>query len=296
MDLPGRFRAEENFTVDGHNHGLTSFYDGDFFQWFKFCESGQKAFDGKNYNQFYGKLKTDSDNTWRGGAYSDLIAPITDFSKFSEFTKKLSANKIWQKVATKFDQQMVRRRVRSEHDGEFDLDKKWDAQPFQNRAKKATSARIVKMNISGDFSSGVGPDVINDYGSFVVAIITMLERNGVQAEVTACYDGENFLSNGAKSFFRMRLKVKRADEYLPLNQLLKVFSTVWYRRAVFSLIVASAENLGKNVCDSLGNPWRRGGKCWDIINNEIFIYSVPSFEDQHHILEKLIEVVGEVKT
>lgn len=242
--------------------------------------SNAKSFDHHLY---------EGDDDFKGGSFDQLIEPHSDFSFYHDMMKEISDNKLWKSIIHRFDKQMVRRRSRSEHDGEWDYDKRFDVQPFQRREKKKEVVRNVKLVMEGSFSCGVSAETLNRYGSFVSAVISLLEKNGVLVEVYTCYTTDHVSQSGknAKSLF----KIKKADEYLPVSQILKAMSAVWYRRVVFGLIVSHAELHKEHHDYGLGRP-HQWGKVWEVKNKTLHIYSVPSFEDQHSIIQKLCEVIG----
>jgi hypothetical protein len=297
LDFPGKMVVQKKAMFEKNKYDTLVEYEGNFFDYFKFVTSDTPALaTGLNEERFKHHIFADSydDNQFKGGTLRDVIEPHKDFTVFHDAVKKISSNKLWKKMAHSFDMTSTRKRVRSAYDGDYDHDKRYDMEPFSRREIKPSIARIVRIRIDASFNCGVGAEQINRFGGFVAAIINLMERNGFLAELHVSHTGYNFMYCEGSSLMRNTLLVKKADEYMPPSKVLKVLSSVWYRRAGFSMIVAAAEICGNKVGDGLGTPYRYS-KVWEKIGNEIHIYSAPSSDEQNGILEKLIELVGERK-
>lgn len=301
FDIPGKFGVRTSkFSFKDCNYLSGAYYTGSFFDYFKYMKDEAGIKENKVKVAYKGHVELfemhvlgdtspgGGDNTWRGGSYKDMAAPHKNFHDYHQFMKRIQQEKLWREVSFAFEQTMQRRRTRSEYDGDFDFDKRWDAEPYQERTRKPQMTRVIKLVVEGSFSSGVSPETINEFASFVTAVITLFERNGVLVDLTVNHTGCNF-TNRADTIFFISLKVKRPDEYLPPSQILKCLSTVFYRRAVFALITACAEVLGHKVDSGLGTPYKFG-KCWERKDNELHIYGVPDHKQQHNIITSLLEL------
>lgn len=296
--IPGSFTIIRGHEFRGRTFKHWSEYRGDFYRLMKFCcEFPEMNDDGDspNLGKFKEYIIDTRDVSWVGGTYQALCEPLTDFSLYRDKLTKISSSKTYKNMVYAFDEAMVRRRVRSDYDGEYDLDKKWDSNPFHQRQPKKSCTRIVKLYVDAGFSCGVSAETIDEYGAFIAAFINIMERNSVLVEVHACYTGvgqhTGMWCQGEEEGFDFDILVKRADQYLPPGQLLKAFSTVFYRRTIFSLITASAEHMGKKVSDGLGSPFEFG-KCWELDGNNLRIFSVPSHKEQGQILDQLMNIIG----
>lgn len=300
-DLPLKFQEHQDYKIKDTTFERVSLCEGSFFEYLEFLKAKPnvaKINGGNNSASFNNKVyesrtgaKGGGDNSWVGGRFEDVLKPHSDFDDYHQALKKIQGDKLWREVVTAMGETMQRRRVRSEYDGDFDYDKRWDVEPYQERSKKPLSTRIVKLTVESSFSASVKSQTINAFAGFVGAVITLLEQSGILVELKVNDTGTNFLDNGKNCAFCISLNVKKADEYLPPAQVMKALSSVWYRRAIFGLICANAQNLRSEVSDGLGSPFRFGVP-WERKDNELFIYSVPDFGAQHKIVESLTELLG----
>lgn len=295
IQIPGKFTHLKNTSFLGRKYKDFIGYKGSFASYHQFVSSRPIAAGGHNAELFNRYLDVEAKHKragFSGGEYKDLITPVKDFTEFNEQRKTISQNKLWKNIVTQFSTAMVRRRVRSEYDGEFDYDKRYDIAPFSQRSKAPQTRRSVKLFMESSFSCHVKAETITQYGCFVAAIVNLLEANGTNVELVATYTSTGFLSGiYAASMFRFEQTVKQSDEYVPLGQLLRLASGVYYRRAIFSLIVLAAEYAGHQVSEGLGSPYQFG-KCWERKDGNLYIYSVPKFEQQEQILTELAKVIG----
>lgn len=289
VSIPGQFALERNVEVLGNRYDYVVNFKSHYFDIFKTFRERPEATKAKheyNMHRFNGDLY-EEDTQWKGGSFDDLMDESKDFTVYEEVRKKLSASEVWSKIVTQFNDVNTRRRKRNAYDGEYDHDKRWDSEPFSKREPAKTKARIVKLRVEAGFSSSVGSGTISQFSAFIAAIVNMLEQNGVLCEIIACKTAHGFLEDYSNSLYRFEYKVKEADEYLPVQSIMKVFSPNWYRRINFALISASAEFAGKEVDGGLGTPYAFG-KVWAADGDTINIFSVPDLTQQHNILEHLV--------
>lgn len=274
----------------------SSFYSVNFFEFFDFIAKNPKPKTGKNAERIPDFLCPRRDG-FAGGTFQDLISWDTDFSQFNDTLKKISQDKLWQQVQKRLGETTTRKRAKSEHDGEWSYDNRFDIKPFYRRTQSKQVTRIVRLYAESGFSFDVSTKTINAYGAFVAAVINMLEKHGVMVDFYIRYTSKNFIeparSNPPQSFLFIEMKVKSSDEYLPPQKILKAISSNWYRRAGFCSIVLAAEAINKTATIGLGPPWQYG-KPWARHNNNLYIYSVPDYTEQHRITESLLELVGNI--
>lgn len=297
LNIPGKYHVESGGRF-GRNQeawsGLVTF-KGDYFEVYKYFRDRPKAYIGDSYNvsEFNNQIYEDGDLGWKGGSFSELMSDDRDFTIYDQVRGKLSQNKVWEKIVHKFNEASARKRKRNAYDGEYDHDKRWDSEPFSKREQAKTTTRIVKLKVEAGFSCMVPAHVIAEFSAFIAAVVNMLEQNGVLCEIIACKTGRGFANySGGSTLYHMELMVKEADEYLPVQNIMKVFSPNWYRRISFGLIVAASEMLGATVDSGLGSPYSFG-KCWDSSGDTLNIYSVPDYEQQNNILEHLLKHFSE---
>lgn len=292
IKIPGTFDVEKNYKYKNNTYKMAVLSECHFYDLYKFVASDEaRKAEGKNASVLIDQLYN-GDSDFKGGTYKDLVGEHKDFSQYEKAVKQISTSKLFKSLADKFDLTSARKRVRSAYDGEWDYDKRFDIEPFTRREVKANVSRIVKLNVNSSYAWTVSSDQINKFSGFISAIINLLERNGFLVELRVLNTGTNFVNGSGNTLQHSKVIVKKADEYMPLSKILKVLSSVWYRRAGFALIVSSAEVLDSQVSMGLGTPYNYG-TVWENIDDEIFIYSPPTPETQDKILEDLIKMIGE---
>lgn len=294
-ELPGVFTGSSDVEYHGKTYEKVVDWTGSFNEYLRFLKSKPSAanwkHNGEKFNAFLYE-DTKSRIEFCGGTPDELITPTTNFGPYRKALRKIQSEKLWKEVCFSFGQITQRRRARSQYDGEFDWDKRWDAEPYHQRTPRPLISRIIKLNVETGFSCGVSSATIDDYGGFACAIVTLFERNGVLVGLNV-WDSTAGICEGkgnTGSLARICYQVKRPDEYLPPGQLLKALSSNWYRRASFSLLAANAEFLGYPAENSLGRPVTFG-KVWERKDNSIHIYSVPDYTKQYEIIKELSKLL-----
>ena len=296
LSLPLEFRVTNGLKFRDTTYHKAVDVRGRFANMMAFLNSKPRAQgNGGNSEQFNEVVYRD-DEDFTGGTHQELLAPHEDFKPYQEAMKTLSQQKVWKQAVESFAEISVRKRKRCAYDGEFDYDKRWDAEPFQRRTTAPRAQRIVKMVIQCGVSAGVSAEAISRFAGFAAAIANLLERNGVMVEIETNYTGVNFIQQmvvGEKidTIFTASVEVKRADEYLPPGQILKAMSPNFFRRAVFGTIIACAEAMGKTASGWLGMPFQFD-KVFGIDGNTLVLYAAPKPEDQERIIAELIKMVG----
>ncbi len=249
--------------------------------------------DRKNVEAFKRSL-FEGDVGWCGGSYDDLVHGKPSTTLFKEEQKKFQSSKLYKKIIRKVGETTRRTRIRCEHDGEWDLDSKYEIKPFNRSVRKTgVSGQIVSITADLCFSAMVSSEAINRYGAFVASIVKALESCGINVELYVRQNGTRFLASSSKkehSFMMGTYKVKSSGDYMPTSLLLKIFSSNFLRRMMHAQIVCSASYIDEEVSGSLGTPFTFG-KVWDVTEDSINIYSVPSHEDQKNISEKLLDFI-----
>lgn len=297
-DFPGTWKIRKNAKMGGRSFEVGTYHKVtfvDLMAWYRTrpLENLQTlpSVSG-NMRRFNKEVYQEGDEKWKGGSYSDLYKPSTDLTPVRRAEEKIKAEKIWKRVATTFAEASSRKRVRSAYDGEFDFDKRWDVEPFTRRQIAKRSTRIVKLYIQLSFSCSMSAEKINEYGAFVTAIISLLEKSGVLVEVHCLSMTED---NSPGQLGISSILIKKADEYLPLQSILKVFSANFFRRVLFGLVIAHADALKCDVDYFLGKPYAHG-KVWEIRDKDkLCIYSVPEIKEQNEIIQKLVGFIEGVK-
>jgi hypothetical protein len=146
-----------------------------------------------------------------------------------------------------------RKRNLNEHDGEMDFDRLYDINYFNNtRIENSGSARTVDINVSFGINCGVTPAQINEYGCTVWAVIDLLERSGIQCNVTLFWQTNGELGTSGINQFRLESILKRAGEYVDPMDLARCFTSGFYRRVNFNAQCLISDAIGTDAQNSLG--------------------------------------------
>lgn len=144
-----------------------------------------------------------------------------------------------------------RRRVRSEYDGDYDLDKRWEIHPFNATTKAYSVAPHVTVTANLAVSSNYKAKQINDYGAMVWAIIQLLESKGIRVTVNATYGSDND-EGDIKTL--IRVTVKEPIKYISPQSLANVFRSVFIRRVFHNAIILACDSQNRYVGGGLGRP------------------------------------------
>lgn len=283
MVLPGMKKPEEMVFGEAKYVDLVTFHE-------KTDKTPAKTNNEKEYNNSL----FDTQNEWRGGSREELFKPKDDLSAYENYLKKLTDNKTISKVAAKFYESTRVRRTRSAHDGEWDYDKRYEVEPFMRREKRKVNLRVIKLNAAVCFSAFVSAQQINEYGAFIAAITSIIERSGALVEIVISNAGVNVIYDSEIKRQYTEILLKRPDEYLPIQSVLRAFSSNFFRRIIFGTMIMSAEFIGKDITGGYGSP-HTYGKTFEIIGNTLNIYSVPEMDKQNQICEKLAEALLDKK-
>lgn len=254
----------------------------DIFEYYSSKPNGeQDVLSQRNQKEFRRSLYSIDDKEWRGGSFDSLFQEKS-LSKVIKYE-----NEVFKSFSTSFCDLQVRKRIRSEYDGDFDYDKRYDIAPFSRRGLGSAKRKSIKIFGEVSFSGFADSDTIDAYGSFIVALVNHFEKLGVNVDLyltrtcTGSGDGRNFLD-------RTITKVKSPGAYLPKKEMLKVFNSVYFRRIGFTQIIKGCDYMGQDVSGGYGIPFKFGVPFkYDTKENELHIYNNPDFKAQKDIVQIL---------
>lgn len=306
-DWPLKVEVLENGTYHGKQYSHLVVQTGDMHQLFKYTEriwrevarnniqADESVYEHRSNPNFAAHHISKSDVRATGGTASALFEKPVSLELYKEKRKEFHASSLMKEISSRIGTRPTRKRFSSEHDGEFDYDKRWDIKSFSKSVRAEAPVKIVKINAELSFSAGVSAETINGYGCFLVFLIELLEAQGIMCELYVSHSGFNFASGPVEKTMyhleRTTLRVKSANQYLSTQSLLKAFSANFYRRSLFATIVSSAHALNLPANNNLGMPVSYG-TCWEIKDKEIFIYSVPDLTEQHSIVDSLMKFLN----
>ena len=135
-----------------------------------------------------------------------------------------------------------RKRKFSEHDGEWQMHRRYDLTPFQGSEKRLRPARII--TIIADFSinqSATATD-IDEYGAILWGISQLIESCGIQTDIR-WHVYTNGFAHGEKSKSYdgdITVHVKKPGEYIAPSHLAATFKSLFFRRMGLALMQAAA--------------------------------------------------------
>lgn len=205
-----------------------------------------------NSKDLLSRVFSNEDASWRGGTFTGLMDNLinrTASTKHIDLARQ-SIKDVFADAVQKSDYTSKRRRRSfSEHDGDWELDRMWEQKPFARTIKAPTKKKCVRIDAELIASARVGPEQINDYASFIVALIEQIESRGVTTEVNLLMPN---MINDHK--VEVSFSVKKPGEYLTTQDFASVFSCNFMRRLGFSLYCFSQEMVGIDSPYGLGTP------------------------------------------
>lgn len=207
----------------------------------------------KNNDDFQ-RFTTNEDHSHKsfaGGTWED----VTNLNNMNGFKKQLAEfkkHKLEEKIIAKLDYSPKRKRQLSEHDGDYDHDKRWDIKPFNNSKKEMLPISVVDINVDMSINCSMKADDINKYGALVWSIVQLTESLGIQANINIINDCTHLSSEGHAGL--LTLQIKKAGEYISPVALATCFQSVFYRRVIFTGMVLECDEFNLKTSYGLGSP------------------------------------------
>lgn len=225
------------------------------------------------------------DGDFSGSSAEEFFTGKIDKSEFMEFKKRHSSSKVMKKIKDTFGEENRRVRTRSEYDGDYDFDKKWDNKPYSASVRTKKPVKIVKFKMDLSFSAHVSADIIKEYGFFMAMLIEQVEATGVMCELTVIQPSRGVLENGS-SVGITELLLKRSNEYMSSSEIIRCISPGFLRRVMFAHKILTVNELGHEVDSGLGYPV--SFNCpFEKTEDGIHFHSVPDHSQQREIIDVL---------
>lgn len=191
-----------------------------------------------------------------GGTTNDLFS-TPDLTLYETARAKLKSGTLLKKIIQKSI--LLRRRLRSvsEHDGDWDFDRKWEIKSFSRATRKPVKNRYVKIVASVDIAWKTNAKSISEYGSLIWGINDILESIGFNTDIVITnhatdLNGSGIFGGNGDIEADIEVNIKRAGQYVsPLN-IARCLSSNFYRRAVFALLIKAPDNFDQKCSESLG--------------------------------------------
>lgn len=196
----------------------------------------------------------DSD-TWKGGSFAyltDVLDGKLDMRPLLEQQAIFQKSGLLARLQTTLAEILPRRkRVMSEEDGEWDMDRRWEIQPFQATTKAMGMGRTMDIVCHCSVNSSTGAEELNKYGAITWAISDMVEKAGIRTRVVLSYRGTS-IGTQKNTGQEILIDVKKPGEYIASPVIGATMQTVFFRRPIFALIVACANMNADSANSSLG--------------------------------------------
>ncbi len=210
-----------------------------------------------NKTQFetYTTNEDSSHKEFAGGTWED-VTNLSNMESFKEQLKEFRKNKLEEKVMTRIDFSPKRKRNLSEHDGDYDHEKRYEIKPFSSSRKEMLPISVIDVNVDMSINCSMKAKDINKYGALVWSVIQMVESLGIQCNINVINDCTGIGSKGNKYYDgKLSLVIKKAGEYISPVALATCFQAVFFRRAIFTgMVLECEENDGIEVSYGLGSP------------------------------------------
>lgn len=222
-------------------------------------DSVQRIF--KNDSDFYGKL---SDlKLFRQGEI--------DLKDYLKAKKTLENSDLFRKLKPKLESiTPSRKRILSEYDGEWSLDRQWDLKPFSATKKILSQTKVLDIELDFSISCGAIKESIDAYGALAWALVQVIEKTGIQCNVSINFTAEDLNSEGVKS--DITIELKKAGQYLSPQILAATLNNTFYRRICFFMLSAISDVTDQIASSGLGTPTRNYNNV-EFKNGKLKLYS-----------------------
>jgi hypothetical protein len=209
------------------------------------------------YNaEFYEETLRDPKSAFQGGTYESLHLP-PDMKLFLDTRARFeSSNRLKGNINT--IPGLVKRRQRrlSEHDGEWDMSRRWEVQPFYTAKRDSRLHRIVDIECYVNASAMVDANTINYYGASIWAINDILETHGLSTSMKVYCESVETDRNDSINV-TVGVQLKHPGEYMNPANIARCLTSNFYRRIVFNWFMIGCDFVGKETSRGLGTPKRR---------------------------------------
>lgn len=179
----------------------------------------------------------------------------------SEFTSQQSKYQGLEKLLSEKAEMIAPKRKRklSEYDGEIDFDRRWDMAPYWNTVKeKSGVAPTLDIWCEFSFNCGVAAEDIAKFGVFCWSIANAVENAGIQVNLNLYNYGERRNSQDHKWTDCNHISVKKAGEYIDMQNIARCFTPGFYRRGMFTACyIASWADQGVPIESDFGRSKER---------------------------------------
>lgn len=199
------------------------------------------------------------DPGFAGGTVEDtekILCGDTDMRVFHEAREAFKDSEIGRALGKLVESiSSYRKRKFSEHDGDWNYDRRFEIATFQESKRQLVPGRVVTIRCYPAFNGAATSFEITRFGAQVWALVDFLESTGVYTKIE--YIKQNVQIAPSLSVAKTIVDVKVPGQYLNPGTLAAVFTSLFYRHAMFHTIVCMADAHGENVDNGLGSPFER---------------------------------------
>ena len=225
------------------------------------------------------------------GTYQDVLLAKYDTCLFASELERINKSGILDKIQYAISSSVRRKRVMDEHDGEWDMDRRWDHEPFSVVRKMPDRRKSVEFIWHTQFPANVRGRDITRCGAIVYAITRLIESSGISVSVNFKKQVTSINVAGELDF-DLNIEIKGYNDYLSESELASSFTSNFYRRAMFCQTILASDSQGKEVADNLGYPVKLdNGLFYSDGKLEIKGYALTDY-DVEVLLDKIIEDLG----
>lgn len=216
--------------------------------------SWSKPYNNERNRSFFSDGDDGHYGGFQGGSVRSLNADLAgkkDITPHIRKMREMEASGLLRRIRTVVGQAYPkRRRVFSEHDGDWDHDRQWDVMPFQATSRPPQVGRTLTLDCDMCVNGGTDSKDLDAYGVLVWAISNIIESAGICTRIV--YTEFTKGSTGSGSNSDIQIVIKQTSEYIAPPLLAAVFQTNFFRRVGFSLLALAADAMGETVTPGMG--------------------------------------------
>lgn len=206
----------------------------------------------------FGEVTKTEKLDWVGGTEKELRDDLSgkiDLRPFQKERKRLEESGLLGKLTTtSADLTPKRKRRNSEHDGEWDMARKYEIQPFASTHRIMQAERTLDIVCNFGISGYADAESITRFGVFCWSIVDIIESAGIRCNLFITEDGTAIDVARGHNTNRIKIQLKKASEYVSPSLLAAAFTCNFKRRLLFSMIPLCADLGDYAVSLSLGRP------------------------------------------
>ncbi len=212
-----------------------------------------------NGDEIVSQLTSNDDGGFKGGTYGELVSALQgqlSMKAYQGAYDKYQKSGMIERIQSRIEDVAPRRkRIYSDHEGDWDYERRFEDEQFVGLTKSSGAARAIDIKCNFGIHCGVGAEQINSYGALIWAVSQLIEQAGIQTRIIyhiPC-EGQNEDRDIDSS---IEIELKAAEEYIAPSLLAAVFTSNFYRRVGFALDVSAAEAASQRGHYALGRPFR----------------------------------------